>query len=49
MKEVQNALNQSKVKPNIGDKKSHVYKIIAGAGKHSTGPAVLKDAVENYL
>jgi hypothetical protein len=40
---IKRALVNQEVKPNSGD--SHIVKIVAGAGKHSKGKAVVKYAV----
>ena len=42
-------LNSGGIQPNSGNNKDHIFKIIAGAGKHSTRGAVLKPAVDTML
>ena len=37
------------IKPNTNDGRNHIFKVIAGAGKHSTRGAVLKPAINNML
>ena len=41
-------LRSGNIKPNV-DSKNHIFKVITGAGKHSTRGAVLKPAVNNML
>ena len=44
-----NDLRLGRIEPNVGDGKNHIFKIIAGAGKHSSGKAVLKPAIASWL
>lgn len=37
------------INPNSGNGKDHIFKVIAGAGKHSMHGAVLKPAVDRML
>lgn len=43
------ALESEEIEANMGDGRNHIYKVIAHAGKHSQGRAVLKYAIEKYL
>ena len=38
-----------RIKPNVGNGRDHIFKIICGAGKHSQGKAVLKPAIAAWL
>ena len=42
-------LRLGRIEPNVGDGRNHIFKIIAGAGKHSAGKAVLKPAIASWL
>lgn len=43
------SLNAGTLRPNTGNNRDHIFKIIAGAGKHSVRGAVLKPAVDSML
>lgn len=45
----QDMLNSGSINPNSNDGRNHIFKIIAGAGKHSVRGAVLKPAVDRFL
>lgn len=49
LQEIRMGLIHKKIMPNMNDKRNHVFKIICGAGKHSKGPAVLKQTVLELL
>ena len=38
-----------RLRPNVGNGRDHIFKIICGAGKHSQGKAVLKPAIAAWL
>lgn len=42
-------LQNGSINPNSGNKRDHIFKIITGAGKHSSRGAVLKPAVNTML
>ncbi len=47
--DIQSQLNAGTLKPNYHNGRDHIFQIIAGAGHHSKGPAVLKHAVNSHL
>lgn len=47
--QIQQDLNKGDLVPSIGDGRNHVVKVVCGAGKHSSGRAVLKYAIANFL
>lgn len=42
-------LRAGTIHPNSGNGHDHIFKVIAGAGKHSVAGAVLKPAVDRML
>ena len=42
-------LKSGNINPNSGNGRDHIFKVVAGAGKHSSRGAVLKPAVDKML
>ena len=42
-------LKSGNINPNVGNGRDHIFKVIAGAGKHSLRGAVLKPAIFKML
>lgn len=45
----QDSLRNGAIAANVGNGNDHIFKVITGAGKHSTRGAVLKPAVNRWL
>ena len=45
----QDSLRNGAIAGNVGNGNDHIFKVITGAGKHSTRGAVLKPAVNRWL
>ncbi len=45
----QESLDNGEIRPNLGNGRDHIFKIIAHKGKHSKKGGVLKFAIKEYL